>query len=62
MRTRKKAKSGKNEQKKIAAPKKAPPKAKAVRAKIACNFSSAARKHVESNRLELDGLESDAVV
>ena len=50
---RKKAMSEKIEQKKAAAPKKAPPKAKAVRA---------ARKHIESNRSELDGLESDAVV
>ena len=50
---RKKAMSEKIEQKKATAFKKTPPKAKAVRA---------ARKHIESNRSELDGLESDAVV
>ena len=50
---RKKVADLKTEEKKTSAPKKAAPKTKAVRV---------ARKHVESNRSELDDLESDAVV
>ena len=50
---RKKVADLKTEEKKTSVTKKAAPKTKAVRV---------ARKHVESNRSELDGLESDVVV
>ena len=50
---RKKVADLKTEEKKTSAPKKAAPKTKAVRV---------ARKYVESNRSELDGLESDVLV
>ena len=61
--TRKKA----GEEKKAPVVKKAPkPRPKSAstveHAKIACNFSEAARKLVKNNRSELDDLESDAVV